>query len=424
MIRDWRNWSYGMQMRGPRIEFSATALVIGLTCMSVVPICWADSAREETSAVSPENSGVGAGTANILPAYPHCSLANSTSPKWQLCDRAGRDLRPPDYSLVSSLLGSGVQVTRTLCDIDAALVQAHQDCATSPDAMYSLKLLALMRDLANQWQLQGHFDRAEDIYKRLYARSSVQPPGSPLWVFAGNLVPEWARFRLDRHDPEAARDLVAGQVRAARLAYDLHHDRIVLNSLIQALKSQATVLIESDAIDEALQALQDLSRIQSAATAAQGPTGQPWMASYVVPRLRPSVETMKEIVETQVQGTKIRTSVPEFPLDHSFAYRIEFIPSNKLKVSAKAVALTLVCGTAIKSPAGTQVDQRPGFQPCRSFVTESRDGIERILQRGPTTEIDLHGGDDSLKAVEQWASEVTLFIRDHTGEIVSSLQQE
>ena len=139
-----------------------------------------------------------------LPEEPLCKHAESPILQMQLCDSLRGRVYPSARDTVDKLLRSSADDAKTLCEIDIAIVRAHTACVSSPGVILSLEFQSLMRRLADKWRLHRNLDRADEIYERLYARSSAPQVHNPLWLWAGDLLQDWIRLKLDRGERQAA----------------------------------------------------------------------------------------------------------------------------------------------------------------------------------------------------------------------------
>jgi hypothetical protein len=395
-------------------------VLAGLFSVSSALSYSADATRDGGAAASGTEVGHAEIDADKLLGEPLCGDVRST-PRWQLCDPLLDRMNPLALDEADKVLRFGAKDVKTLCEVDTALVHANDACMSSPGVIRSFEFQSLMRRLAERWRANKNLDRADEIYRLLYARSSAPQLHNPLWLWAGDLLQDWTRLKLDQGQRQAALDLIERRVELGRRAYEMEANRTMLRSLVQDLSLQAAILMELGLVDQSQAALQEVETVM--ARPLPGLMGRSWPSSYIVPKLQPVLDALKREVRAKVPGVRMNTSEPMAPADHSFSLRIKFSAQQIGSGSSGDINIKLDCGAGFNSPPSVQVEDRVGFRTCRSYITQGSGNQEQVLEMGPSIEVSLEDGDQMRHQIDAWAATTIAFFRGSTSLIVARLQR-
>lgn len=150
-----------------------------------------------------------------VPNWPGCAPYRDSLPVTKLCKSPAG---PADWRVRTYLgnrLRGGPKYLASLCEIDAAIVQAQRDCELGSWHANERMIEGLMRSLADSWKLYGAFERADQLYAQAFASRSA--PGFMLWTT--DILMGWADLKVRMGDAENARKLARQQTEIERQEY-------------------------------------------------------------------------------------------------------------------------------------------------------------------------------------------------------------
>jgi hypothetical protein len=195
-----------------------------------------------------------------------CSSRRSSIPSLRLCRTASGSVDEEVFRSLRDRLGAGVHDTDALCEIDAAIVRAQEDCP-SPHLGDTQLIAGLVRLLAANWQRQGDLNRADKLYQEAYQLEEKTPDQLALGRIA--VLRDWANLKVHLGELQRAKDLASLQTELARK--EQQAGRASSSLLISSLEFQATIFGRVGSVDEANAARQEAAKLSAHPDACGGP---------------------------------------------------------------------------------------------------------------------------------------------------------
>ncbi len=148
--------------------------------------------------------------------WPYCPARPPSATTMRLCKDASDEVDGRTFRATRDRLRAGVSDTDALCQIDAALVRSQQDCALAQHPGDVNLITGLMSTLAYNWQQQGNFERADQLYRRAYA---MLEKGNGSILGKMGVLQDWGHLKLAIGETQRAKEIAEFRTAVARKNY-------------------------------------------------------------------------------------------------------------------------------------------------------------------------------------------------------------
>jgi hypothetical protein len=152
----------------------------------------------------------------VVANWPGCAPYRNSLPLTKLCKIPNSEVDWNTREYLDRRLRAHPTYLASLCEIDAAIVQAQHDCELGTRHQNERRLANLVISLADNWKQHGVYERADQLYAQAFALAAVEVFTSVITY----ILERWADLKVRMGDAETARELARRHTEIERRKYD------------------------------------------------------------------------------------------------------------------------------------------------------------------------------------------------------------